>query len=241
MPPLILGLIIAVLVNVVFFFIANKKKTHRFADLTYASTFILIALAILIFNRITYGKILLFLMIFAWGLRLTLHLSDRKKQDTKKKLSIFFLIQGISAWIIMIPAIIYLSSDQLAFNILTIIGFLVWLAGLIIEAKADEQKYRHKNRIKNKWVATGLWKYSRHPNYFGEILCWIGIYVFFIGSVTGLNAIIGLISPIIIIVLLFVKIIPKIELSYNRRYSAKPEYKKYKKTTSLLIPWFKKG
>ncbi len=252
MSPYILSLIIAVVVNIIFFLIANSKKTDKFTDLSYGLTFILIAFITLIFNRIAYGKIILFFMIFVWAMRLILYLTERIakiKKDSRfdnirnnpKKFIRFFLGQSIIAWIIMIPAIIYLSSDQLAFNIITILGFIIWLIGLIIEAKADEQKYKHKNRTKDKWITTGLWKYSRHPNYFGEILCWVGIYIFVLGSVSLTKALIGLVSPILIIaLLLFVTGIPKLELSYNRRYGADPEYKKYKRTTNLLIPWFKK-
>jgi steroid 5-alpha reductase family enzyme len=252
MSPHILSLIIAIIVNIIFFLIANSKKTDKFTDLSYGLTFILIAFIMLIFNRIAYGKVLLFFMIFVWAMRLILYLTERItkiKKDTRfdkirkspGKLFSFFFTQGIGAWLILIPTIIYISSEQLAFSIITILGFIIWLAGLIIEAKADEQKYKHKNRTKNKWIATGLWKYSRHPNYFGEILCWVGIYIFVISSVNLLKALIGLISPILIIVLLlFVTGIPKLELSYNRQYGHNPEYKKYKRTTSLLIPWFKK-
>ena len=247
MQQIIISLIIAIVLQIIFFIPANKQKTDKFTDLTYGLSFILIALFIIIFNRITYGKILLFAMIFTWALRLILFLTHRIKKTGKDprfdkirnnpiKFLSFWLMQGIAVWIIMIPAIFYLSSDRLGFNIFTILGFLIWIAGLIIEEKADQQK--SGNKKKDSWVFTGLWKYSRHPNYFGEIMCWLGIYIFTLSTLTGLNAIMGIISPLFIIILLvFVTGIPKLELYYNRKFSASKEYKEYKKRTSILIPW----
>lgn len=250
MEPIIISLIIAIVLQFIFFILTNKQKTDKFTDLTYGLSFIIIALAIMIFNRITYGKIILFAMIFAWGLRLILFLTTRIKKTGKDsrfdkirnkplKFLSFWVMQGFSVWIIMIPAIFYLSSDRLGFNILTILGFLIWIAGWVIEKNADQQKT--ENKKKDSWVSIGLWKYSRHPNYFGEILCWTGIYVFTLSTITGIKAIIGILSPLfIIILLLFVTGIPKLEIYYNRKYRDNKEYQKYKRTTSILIPWWNK-
>lgn len=250
MEPIIISLIIAIVLQFIFFILTNKQKTDKFTDLTYGLSFIIIALAIMIFNRITYGKIILFAMIFAWGLRLILFLTTRIKKTGKDsrfdkirnkplKFLSFWVMQGFSVWIIMIPAIFYFSSDRLGFNILTILGFLIWIAGWVIEKNADQQKT--ENKKKDSWVSIGLWKYSRHPNYFGEILCWTGIYVFTLSTITGIKAIIGILSPLfIIILLLFVTGIPKLEIYYNRKCRDNKEYQKYKRTTSILIPWWNK-
>jgi len=203
MEAIIISLIIAIVLQLLFFIPANKQKTDKFTDLTYGLSFIVIALGIMIFNRITYGKIILFAMIFAWALRLILFLTTRinktgkdprfdKIRNKPLRFLSFWLMQGVSVWIIMIPAIFYLSSDKLGFNIFTILGFIIWLTGWVIEKNADEQK--SKNKKKDSWVSTGLWKYSRHPNYFGEILCWLGIYVFTLSALTGIRAIISIIS-----------------------------------------------
>jgi len=90
---------------------------------------------------------------------------------------------------------------------------------------------------KDKWIDTGIWHYSRHPNYFGEILIWVGIYLYTLASLPLLPAIIGLVSPgFIIILLLFISGIPILEKSADKRWGSNPKYRAYKKQTSILIP-----
>ncbi|MBD3155066.1 MAG: DUF1295 domain-containing protein, partial [Candidatus Aenigmarchaeota archaeon] len=123
---------------------------------------------------------------------------------------------------------------------LSFIGFIIWGLGLTIETIADLQKFKFKNNPKNKgkWIQSGLWKYSRHPNYFGEILCWVGVYIYCLNYLSGLNALIGLISPVFISsLLLFVTGIPRLEERHDKKYGDKKEYQKYKKKTSKLILW----
>ncbi|MFP4656189.1 MAG: DUF1295 domain-containing protein [Candidatus Woesearchaeota archaeon] len=103
-----------------------------------------------------------------------------------------------------------------------------------IESFSDFQKLTFKKQPKNKgrFIKSGLWKYSRHPNYFGEILCWIGVYVF-----CGVWMW-GLISPIFITtMLLFVSGIPLLEKKADEKWGGSREYQKYKHETPILIPW----
>ncbi len=119
------------------------------------------------------------------------------------------------------------------------VSLFEWTVGLIIETIADVQKIQFKNNPANKgkWIESGIWRYSRHPNYFGEIVVWIGVYIVAATSLPFVQAAIGLISPLFIIVLLlFVSGIPILEKSADKRWGNDPAYKKYKKRTSLLIP-----
>ncbi|MBN1168892.1 DUF1295 domain-containing protein, partial [Candidatus Woesebacteria bacterium] len=117
-------------------------------------------------------------------------------------------------------------------------GIMIWILGLIIEAVADQQKFTFKNNPKNKgrWIDTGLWKYSRHPNYFGEMFLWWGVFVFAIPFLNGL-AWITILGPLYIsFILIFVSGIPLLEKRYDEKYAVNEDYQNYKKATSLLIP-----
>jgi len=122
-------------------------------------------------------------------------------------------------------------------------GLIIWAFGLAIESIADIQKYRFNQNKKNKdkFINTGLWKYSRHPNYVGEILCWIGIYIFTFPSLSTFQQIIALASPLfIVILLLFVTGLPPLEKSADNKWGKQQDYKEYKRRTSILIPWLPK-
>ena len=123
-----------------------------------------------------------------------------------------------------------------------ILGMIVWLTGLTIETIADSQKFKFKNDPKNKgsWIDTGIWKYSRHPNYFGEISCWWGIFIYSLSFQNGLSWL-TIIGPVFItLLIMFVSGIPTLEKKYKERYKDNTDYQKYKNETNLLVPWFKK-
>jgi steroid 5-alpha reductase family enzyme len=102
---------------------------------------------------------------------------------------------------------------------------------------ADWQKFVFKNREKNRglWIQSGLWNYSRHPNYFGEILLWWGIFLYVTPFIQGLYWI-SVIGPLFItFILLFVSGIPLLEKKYDKKYVKNEKYQKYKSSTSVLI------
>ena len=109
-----------------------------------------------------------------------------------------------------------------------------------MESIADHQKYRFRDdpKNKNKWITHGLWQYSRHPNYFGEILVWTGIYLFAFPHLPYNHRLLGIISPLYIFCLLyFVSGVPMLERSANKRWGKDPAYQAYKKKTKVLIPF----
>ncbi|KYK26044.1 hypothetical protein AYK26_01190 [Euryarchaeota archaeon SM23-78] len=192
-------------------------------------------------------------MILIWGLRLALFLFKRIRKIKKDarfdkirgsfvKFSGFWLMQGVSVWLILLPTLIYLNSEVKEIGLVSFIGFLIWMTGLLIESTADKQKFAFKNNLKNKgkWIENGLWKYSRHPNYFGEMLCWIGIYIYCLPTLSAslLNTLVGLVSPLyIIFILRFVTGVPKLEKHADTKYGRNKKYQEYKKRTSMIILW----
>ena len=115
-------------------------------------------------------------------------------------------------------------------------GLLVAAIGFLIETIADAQLYHFKKNTRNEGniLTTGLWKYSRHPNYFGEIVFWWGLYLMICGNMWGFTIIY---SPIIItLMIIFITGISPVE----RRFKDDFDYQEYKKRTSCLIPWFLK-
>lgn len=227
--------------NIFMFFFAFAFKTDKLTDLSYSLTFIALAVIALLTQPFTLGLAALIGMILIWAIRLGtflfIRINYQKKDDRFDemrgsfiKFLGFWLLQAITVWVVILP--LFLFTGKAIY-----IGALIWLAGLIIESAADWQKFSFKNKKANakKFISTGLWKYSRHPNYFGEMLCWIGVYVY-VGS-----WLYGLISPIYIILLLsFLSGIPLLEKKANKTWGKNKDYQEYKRTTSLLIPWCKK-
>lgn len=244
-------LLIALGINIVMFIPAFKFKTDKLTDLSYSLTFIILITLTLILSNFTLSKLILTLMIIVWGLRLGIFLFIRIRKMKKDKrfdgmresffrFLKFWVLQGLAVWVILIPSLFFIDSK---INEIVWMGFIVWFLGLIIESIADVQKYIFKQDKKNKdkFIQTGLWRYSRHPNYFGEILCWVGIYIFVFNSLTMLQEIIALVSPLfIIILLLFVTGLPMLEKYSNKKWGKQKDYQEYKRKTSILIPWIPK-
>jgi len=139
----------------------------------------------------------------------------------------------------MLPVSYLLDRDHPpGFGAWAAAGAAVWLAGLLIEAAADAQKsaFRAKQENRGRFVASGLWRYSRHPNYFGEILVWWGLFVYAVPvlHIAGLAVVAG---PLFITLrLLFVSGIPLLERSADEKYRSDPAYGDYKRRTSILVP-----
>jgi steroid 5-alpha reductase family enzyme len=147
-------------------------------------------------------------------------------------------------WVILLPTLLALAHTQITLTVVSYAGIALWAAGVTIEATADLQKYTFSQNPKNKgaWIETGVWRYSRHPNYFGEILAWVGVYICVAPVLTPLEAWIGLIGPIFIACLLiFVSGIPPLEKHADEKWGSDPDYQAYKRSTSVLIPWRKKA
>ncbi|MFW6025251.1 MAG: DUF1295 domain-containing protein [Candidatus Woesearchaeota archaeon] len=226
-------------------------KTDKLTDFSYSLTFIFLTLFAFFSKQIHLRNIIITIMIVLWALRLGIFLlirifkskKDRRFDGIREsflKFLQFWVLQGISVWIILIPTLFFFLSD---YNNVYWSGLFIWAFGLSFEAISDYQKYQFKQKSKNKgdFINTGLWRYSRHPNYFGEILCWVGIYIFVFPTLTILESFIGLISPIYIAsLIIFFTGIPKLEKYADKKWGNRRKYQEYKKRTNKLIPWIPK-
>ena len=242
MEPLITWLILSLWINLLIFIPAYFFKTDKLTDISYSVTFIVLAVLMIIYQNVFFASIL----IIIWALRLWTYLLIRiftikkdKRFDTMRasrtKFIKFWILQGISVWVILLPFLLSINNE------ISLLWVGIRIIGLLIETIADYQKFRFKSDKNNKRIDTWLRKYSRHPNYFGEILCWIGIYVAVLPSLSFTNSLLGLISPVyIILLLLFVSGIPLLEKNDAKKRWQETAYKNYVKKTSILVPWFTK-
>ena len=142
---------------------------------------------------------------------------------------------------VSLPVIFVNAPSSAAFtdySVWDIIGFIVFGVGLICETISDQQKFNFRNNPDNKgkWCAVGLWKYSRHPNYFGEISVWLGVWLVSVSVIRGAQWS-GVLSPLFTAsILLFLSGIPLLEQKSDARHGSKPEYLDYKKSVSPLVP-----
>lgn len=248
MIELLYTLILSLALNITMFIPAYTFQTDKLTDISYALTFILLTGIVMALQKITILKIILFAMITIWSARLGSYLlirivktgRDKRFDGIRErfwKFLSFWIIQGTSVCVVLIPTILFMFEKSEA-TWLTWTGLTVWAAGFIIETIADKQKYEFIKKKTGKWIDTGLWKYSRHPNYFGEITCWAGIYLFTFSSLTGWNKLIGIVSPAYIAsLIIFFSGIPKLEEYADKKWGKNKKYQEYKRNTSILVPW----
>ena len=246
---ILITLFFSIGINILMFIPAYIFKTDKLTDISYAVTFAAIAIYGFVLNTITIASIILFLMILIWSIRLGSYLLirinkmgkdsrfDGMREDFFRFLK-FWFFQGLTVFVILLPSILFFNNEnELPFY--AYIGAVIWLIGILIEGIADYQKYKFINNPSNKgkWIETGLWKYSRHPNYFGEILLWLGVYIFVFSGLTTLQALIGIVSPLyIFFIIVFISGIPLLEKGADKRWGEDEKYKEYKDKTSILIP-----
>jgi steroid 5-alpha reductase family enzyme len=250
---IITTLLASLAIQAIFFAFAASFKTDKVTDLSYSLSFALLALFQVFSNRaFAPGQIIVATFVVIWAARLGAYLLSRiikigkdarfddKRGDFAKFLR-FWTLQALAVWLVMLPATIYLSFPAVGgIGAPSIAGAALMALGLGIEALSDAQKYAFKNDPANAglWIGSGLWKYSRHPNYLGEVLLWWGVFLFVLPSLRGflLLSVLGPIS--ITLLILFVSGVPLLERSADAKHGGKGEYQAYKRRTSvfLLLP-----
>jgi steroid 5-alpha reductase family enzyme len=244
------AIVIAVYMTL-WFLTAVIIKRNDIADIAWGIGFIVASLASFVVNdNKSVVSLIVILLVIIWGLRLSYHIGRRnikKPEDYRYKawrdswgkwfylrsyLQVFIL-QGIFLLIISSPILVINTYQYGERNLSLYLGIITWVFGFIFESRADKQLRQFISNPKNKGkiMDRGLWKYSRHPNYFGEVTQWWGIGIIALGSVSF--GWIGLIGPAMITFLILkVSGVPMLEKKYNDNKG----YQEYKKRTSVFIP-----
>lgn len=247
---LLLSFLIALAVNAAFFAIAATRKTDVVTDLSYSLSFAVLAIVIPFAGGREPLQLTASLLVLIWAARLGVYLFRRilkikvdhrfdNMRDKPLRFARFWLLQAISVAVIMLPVSYLLGRNGApGFGLWAIAGAAIWFIGLLIEAAADAQKsaFKAKDANRGRFITSGLWRYSRHPNYFGEMLVWWGLFVFAVPFLDG-AAFAVVTGPVFItLLLLFVSGIPLLERSAEAKYGDDPAYREYKRRTSILVP-----
>lgn len=203
--------------------------------------------AFFISNEFNIVSFLIFLSVLIWGIRLTLnwlytfpnlHKQDWRYQMLKeksKKLYVFVNFLGIHlfptlvVYLCILPAVLTINTNP-SFSILNVLGFVLCLIAIMLELIADVTMHRFRKQKTGGLIRVGIWKYSRHPNYLGEILMWFGILLQSISAVE--SNIFLIIGPIVNLLMFLFISIPMAE----KRQSLKHGFSEYKKQTRMLLP-----
>ena len=228
-------------------------QTEKFYDISGSINFILIVIYIYYYNYIIHGfnlgNLILSFLIFIWAIRLGIFLflriqndgEDKRFRSIKPSMSKFFMTWTLQAtWVSIcsLCALTGISSDNgIIINNLFFIGLIFFVVGFFLEVVADSQKTKFRKNPKNKntFINSGLWAYSRHPNYLGEISIWTGISIISFSSLSNLQFV-TLISPIFTYVLLvYVSGVRLLEASGHEKWGHLKSYKEYIKKTPRLL------
>jgi len=251
------AVLIAFLIQWIMFVPAFYFQTEKFYDLTGSVTYISIVSYISIQSyyaiNVNKGNILLASCIILWAIRLGSFLftrihkagEDKRFKQIKPSPTRFFMtwtLQGMWVSICSMCALTAIASKNgVILNSYFYLGMFVFIAGFFLEIIADRQKssFRKNPENKDQFIAHGLWYYSRHPNYFGEITLWLGISMMSFSSLSSWQYI-TLISPLFTYLLLvYVSGVRILEISGMEKWGHLEKYQEYVRTTSSLFPYFK--
>ena len=249
---LLTGLLLFCFMTAVFL-LAMKLKDNSIVDIAYGLGFVLIGWSGYLLSGSAQPRQLLLLgLVSIWGWRLATHIGLRKisekGEDSRyrqwreswgesfvwRSFLQIFMFQGAVIYLVSLPLLLVIAAPGEALGWLDLLGVLVWLLGFLFEAVSDWQLLRFKKNPERRGriIQNGLWRYTRHPNYFGEATLWWGIFLIALSTAYGAIAII---SPLLIdFLLLKVSGIPMLEA----KYVGNPEFEAYQQRTNAFFPWF---
>lgn len=228
---------------------AYLQETERFYDLTGSLTYLVVTLLALFGARpIDARAALIALLVVGWACRLGIFLvrriraagSDTRFDQIKSSPSRFFLawtLQGLWVFLTLCAGLAAMTTVEApALKARDAVGLILWVLGFAIEVAADRQKTKFRREHPGRFIDTGLWAWSRHPNYFGEILLWVGVATIASSALRGWQWV-TMISPVFVAVLLTrISGIPILEKRADERWGDDPAYRRYKSDTPVLIP-----
>lgn len=234
----------------VWYAVSIVKKRNDVADIAWGSGFVLLAIvSLFLANSIEVRSLIVTSLVLIWGVRLSIHIFFRnkgKKEDYRydawrrawgkafyfRSFLQVFVLQGLLLFLIVLPVLLINKSGEAGFYLLDYLGISIWMAGFFFEVVGDHQlsKFIKNPKNKGKLMQEGLWKYTRHPNYFGEVTLWWGIWIMAFSAGVGFWSIF---APLTITVLILkISGIPMLE----KKMQEHPDFKEYSKKTSVFFP-----
>ncbi len=242
---------LAYVINWVVFVPSNLAKTEQYFDLTGSATYVSVtAIALLFSEDLDARSVIVGAMVVVWALRLGSFLFRRIRRDGRDgrfdriktdplRFLMTWTLQGLWVLLTMACALaIITATERKSIGAVGVVGIVVWIAGFATEVVADRQKsaFRLDPENDGRFITSGLWAWSRHPNYFGEIVLWTGIAIMALPVLSGWRWV-SLISPVFVTVLLTrVSGIPMLEARARDRWGDDVRYQEYKRNTPVLLP-----
>lgn len=244
-----LALILFFYMNI-WFMISLIKKRNDIADIAWGLGFIFLTWVSFFLGQVKSERgILIGLLITIWGIRLAWHIylrNYKKNEDYRyaqwrkqwkkwfylRSYVQIYLLQGFLLYLIILPVFFLNKNTGDELKYLDFIGFMVWIVGFIFESVGDFQLSNFLKNPKNKGkiMQSGLWRYTRHPNYFGEVTMWWGIWLISLSSFFNFFSIVGPLT--ITFLILKVSGIPMLE----KKYQGRVDFEEYKRKTSVFFP-----
>jgi steroid 5-alpha reductase family enzyme len=250
-PVFALCAALAFAINWLAFIPSALARTEHYYDLVGGVTYIAVtAAAVLMSGELDLRAVLVAALVMTWSLRLATFLflrisnsgSDSRFDDIKNRPLRFFMawtLQGLWVLLTAATALAIISGGvREPLGLIGIVGIAVWAVGFLIEIVADRQKSKFRTDPNNagKFINVGLWAWSRHPNYFGEIVLWTGMAIVALPVLQGWQWA-TLISPVFVTLLLTrVSGIPLLTQKANQRWGGQDDFEEYMRKTPALIP-----
>ena len=237
-----------------FFILGTATRNNGVVDIGWGIGFVVVAWLLLVLRLpLSVARLTITLLITLWGVRLFAHILRRnrgKPEDFRyanfrrewgkwvvpRAFLQVYMLQGVFMFVISLPVILLTGAQPLRHAWLYGLGLLVFAAGFFFESVGDAQlaRFLRNPANKGKIMASGLWRITRHPNYFGESVMWWGIFLI---AISGGASLVTILSPMTItLLLLFVSGVPLLERAMKNR----PGYAEYAAQTSIFFPWFPK-
>ena len=243
--------LVAYAINWIVFVPSNLAQTERFFDLTGSATYVSVtAVALALSDGLDTRAVIVGAMVIVWAVRLGSFLFRRIRRDGRDgrfdriktdplRFFMTWTLQGLWVLLTMAAALAIITGvGRRSIGWVAVVGIAVWVVGFAIEVIADRQKSAFKLDPANdgRFIATGLWAWSRHPNYFGEVVLWTGIVIIALPVLSGWRWV-TLISPVFVTLLLTrVSGIPMLEARAEKRWGDEEAFQRYTRDTPVLIP-----
>lgn len=236
-------------IQIVFFLIAAFFRTDKVIDLAYGTTFALVALfrwlqlpdPHLVQTGVMLAVAIRWVRLSGYLFMRIVYMGKDERFDGRREhwwsFAQFWLLQTITIWIVLLPVLLIMHPVSWWWAGPTYwIGVLFRGVGVCIESIADRQKFTAKRKDPDRWVESGLWKWARHPNYFGEMLVWRWVFAMCTELFFDRYRI-SIMSPLFIMwLLLYVSGVPLLEAQWEKKYGEQLDYQDYKRRTHLLVP-----